>query len=122
MITPRTSPTSPLALVISEDKKFILNDRSAQGATKLVPISARYASGGLSEGVAGKIGIGTFEIERRPVQFVGAGLGLGSYDGPNGLSEFGVETPCSTLAFFDPLESRVDHDDSQDWILVVRPV
>src|SRR5260370_2082897 len=110
MITPRPSHVSPLALVISEDKKFILNDRSAQGATKLVPISARYASGGLSEGVAGKIGIGTFEIERRPVQFVGACLGLGSYDCPNGLDNSGVVIRCSNLDFVDRLEVRVDHD------------
>src|SRR5260370_37345216 len=96
-------------MVIAEDKKFILNDRSAQGATKLVPISARYASGGLSEGAEGKIGIGTFEIERRPVQFVGAGLGLGSYDGPNGISEFGVVFLCSDLDFVDRLELRVDN-------------
>src|SRR5260370_35254213 len=122
MITPRPSLLSPLALVISEDKKFILNDRSAQGATKLVPISARYASGGLSQGVASKIGIGTFEIERRPVQFVGAGLGLGRYDGPNALSEFGGVILLSNLDFVDRLKDRLDNDDPQDGILLVRAV
>ena len=56
-ITSRASHVSPLALVVSEDKEFILADRATQCAAKLVPISAGYASGGLSEGIAGKIGV-----------------------------------------------------------------
>src|SRR5712692_3418661 len=121
-ITNRPSHVSTLPLVISKDENFIFDDRSTQCAAKLVPISAGYASGGLSKGVAGKIGIRTFEIERRPVQLVGAGLGLGSHDGPYGLSKFGIVILRSNLDFVDRLEVRVDYDDPQDRILVIRAV
>ncbi len=56
------------------------------------------------------------------MQLVGARLGLGSHDGPNSLSEFGIVILRSDFEVGERLEVRVDHDDSQDWILVIRPI
>src|SRR5260370_33598357 len=100
-ITSRSSHMSPLPLVISDDEEFILDDRSTQGAAKLVPMSAGHASGGLSEGVAGEIRVRTLKIARRPVHLVGAGLVLGSDDGPYGLSEFAILIRISKRRFVD---------------------
>src|SRR6266436_1315917 len=119
----RPSHVRPLALVISEDKEFVLDDRSAQCAAKLVPVSAGYAGcRALKKGVAGIIRVRTLEIECRPVDLVGTRLGLRSHDGADGFSEFGIVILRSNLDFVDRVEVRVDHDNPKNRILVIRAV
>src|SRR5258708_3528164 len=119
----------PLALVVAECEDFILSNRAANGAAKLVPITTgnlvlagRDFRRSLRERVAGKIGVGALEIECRTVNFVGARLGLGSHDGANGLSKFGVVVLGSNLHFVNRIEIWIDDDNSEDGILIVRAV
>ena len=109
-------------MVVGKHEDFVFHDGSAERAAKLIPISAGYADLALRKGIARKIGVGALEIEERPVKFVGARLGLGSHDGPDGLAEFGVVVLRSNLHFVNGIEVRIDDDDAEDGILVIGAV
>src|SRR5712671_373926 len=54
--------------------------------------------------------------------FVGSGLGLGGHDGADGLAKLGVVILRSNLHFIDGVQVRVDDDDSEDGVLVIRTI
>src|SRR5882762_898830 len=116
----------PLALVVPEREDFILLNRAANSAAKLVPITTgnlvlagRDLRRSLRERIAGKIRVGTLEIERRAVKFVRAGFGLRSDDSPDGFAELGIVVLRSNLHLVDGIEVRINYDDSEDRILVI---
>src|ERR1700730_6429871 len=54
--------------------------------------------------------------------FVGARFCLGSHNGADGLSKFGVVVLRSDLYLVNGVEVGVNHDDSEDRVLVVGTV
>ena len=66
--------------------------------------------------------ISAAELECASVNFVAAGLGLGGNDAGNCFTEFRVVVLQCHLRFGHGVEIRIDHDNAQDWILVIGSV
>ena len=56
------------------------------------------------------------------MEFVAARFGLGGQDSSDGLAEFGVVVLSRHLRLSHRIQARVDDDDAQDGVLIVRAI
>src|ERR1700730_4764685 len=110
-----------LALVIAKDEYLIFFDRTTNGAAKLIPVAFWHAEG-LRERVSSEIGIRALEIKRRAVPIVGARPRLRRQHHANGFPKLRVIILRSNLHLVDRFQVRIDHDDPQNRVLIVRAV
>ena len=115
-------------LVVAEEKPLVLLDRSADRHAELVALGLGDEPAGqrisleLRERVARLELVGLIELERAAVQEVGAGLGLDRHDARRGLAELGIVVLRRDFRFADRFERRVDDDDAENRIAVLRAV
>ena len=82
----------------------------------------RKLAGSLGKGIARQVRVALPVIERRTVKFIRPGLGLNRHDGRNRLAKRSVKILRRDLRFRERVEVRIDDDDAQHGIFVIRTV
>src|SRR5438552_4609554 len=110
-----------LTLVIAKNEELVLPNGSAKRTSELIPVAAGNTAL-LIKWITGKIGIGALKFEPRSVNLVGSRFGLRRDNRTDGLAKFRVIILMNNLSFLDRIEIRIDNDDPQNRILVIRAV
>lgn len=83
---------------------------------------AGMGPGGLVVGIARRVGVAGAEIVNVAVELIGAGARLRGHDRRDGLALFSVVVLGGDLDFGHRIGGGVDHDNAQNWVLVVGPI